>query len=159
MNMSDNEDNAYDDYNDVDFDEMDDIEMNDMDEDHESDQDEPQTNEDHRKPKDDFEVVPAKQRKVCLDELREQFKTRKIPKDQRTTMARLTKYERARLLGARALQISMSCPIMIDLDGETSPLEIAKRELKERKLPMIVRRYMPDGSYEDWLPSELDIGL
>jgi DNA-directed RNA polymerase I, II, and III subunit RPABC2 len=35
----------------------------------------------------------------------------------------MTKYERARVLGTRALQISMNAPVMVDLDGETDPLE------------------------------------
>ena len=35
----------------------------------------------------------------------------------------MTKYERARVLGTRALQISMNAPVMVELDGETDPLE------------------------------------
>lgn len=35
----------------------------------------------------------------------------------------MTKYERARVLGTRALQISLNAPVMVDLDGETDPLE------------------------------------
>ena len=38
----------------------------------------------------------------------------------------MTKYERARILGTRALQISMNAPIMVELKGQTDPLEIAK---------------------------------
>ena len=37
----------------------------------------------------------------------------------------MTKYERARLLGTRALQISMNAPVMVELAGETDPLAIA----------------------------------
>jgi hypothetical protein len=36
----------------------------------------------------------------------------------------MTKYERARVLGTRALQISLNAPVMVDLDGETDPLEV-----------------------------------
>ncbi|KAI9010647.1 RNA polymerase, subunit omega/K/RPB6 [Hyaloraphidium curvatum] len=78
-----------------------------------------------------------------------------IPKDQRTTTPYLTKYERARLLGTRALQISMNAPVTVNLEGETDPLEIAMKELREGTLPLMVRRYLPDGSYEDWDISEL----
>jgi len=67
----------------------------------------------------------------------------------------LTKYERARVLGTRALQISMNAPVLVDLDGETDPLKIAEKELRERKIPIIIRRYMPDGSHEDWAVDEL----
>mmetsp|Transcript_6549 Transcript_6549/g.5290 ORF Transcript_6549/g.5290 Transcript_6549/m.5290 type:complete len:92 (-) Transcript_6549:25-300(-) len=40
----------------------------------------------------------------------------------RKTTPYMTKYERARILGARALQISMNAPVMVELDGETDPL-------------------------------------
>jgi len=39
---------------------------------------------------------------------------------------------------------------MIDPGNLTDPLLIAERELQERKIPIIIRRYLPDGSYEDW---------
>lgn len=42
----------------------------------------------------------------------------------------MTKYERARVLGTRALQIAMCAPIMVELEGETDPLQIALKELK-----------------------------
>ena len=37
----------------------------------------------------------------------------------------MTKYERARVLGTRALQISMNAPVMVELDGETDPLDVS----------------------------------
>lgn len=77
------------------------------------------------------------------------------PNKVRTTTPYLTKYERARILGTRALQISMNAPVLVPLDGESDPLEIAMKELSQRKIPLIVRRYLPDGSYEDWSVSEL----
>ncbi|XP_057441525.1 DNA-directed RNA polymerases II, IV and V subunit 6A [Lotus japonicus] len=73
----------------------------------------------------------------------------------RKTSKYMTKYERARILGTRALQISMNAPVMVELAGETDPLEIAMKELRERKIPFTIRRYLPDGSYEDWGVDEL----
>ncbi|KAF3332069.1 hypothetical protein FCM35_KLT03475 [Carex littledalei] len=73
----------------------------------------------------------------------------------RKTTKYMTKYERARILGTRALQISMNAPVMVELEGETDPLEIAMKELRERKIPFTIRRYLPDGSYEDWGVDEL----
>jgi len=73
----------------------------------------------------------------------------------RITTKYLTKYERARVLGTRALQISMNAPVMVDVDGETDPLKIAMKELRERKIPIIIRRYLPDESHEDWKIDEL----
>ncbi|KAF6033053.1 POLR2F [Bugula neritina] len=48
----------------------------------------------------------------------------------RVTTPYMTKYERARILGTRALQISMCAPVMVELEGETDPLAIAMKELK-----------------------------
>nr|CAG4635880.1 EOG090X0MJU [Artemia franciscana] len=73
----------------------------------------------------------------------------------RITTPYMTKYERARVLGTRALQIAMCAPVMVDIDSETDPLAIAMKELKARKIPLIIRRYLPDGSYEDWGVDEL----
>ncbi len=64
---------------------------------------------------------------------------------------RLTKYERSKILGARAIQISMGSPLMInDLHGETDPIKIAELELRQRKIPMIIKRTLPDGTVEMW---------
>ncbi|KAG5289509.1 DNA-directed RNA polymerase I [Histoplasma ohiense] len=84
-----------------------------------------------------------------------QQREKKVPNDQRTTTPYMTKYERARVLGTRALQISMNAPILVDLEGETDPLQIALKELAQKKIPLIVRRYLPDGWYEDWTCEEL----
>jgi len=43
------------------------------------------------------------------------------------------------------------------LGDESDPLEIAQKELKQRKIPIIIRRFLPDGSYEDWSIEELII--
>lgn len=46
---------------------------------------------------------------------------------------------------------------MFDLEEEThrgkkvwTPLDIAEKELREKKMPFIVRRYLPNGEFEDW---------
>lgn len=57
-------------------------------------------------------------------EIIEQPQTLQVPPAQRKTTRFLTKYERARVLGTRALQISMNAPVMVELAGETDPLEV-----------------------------------
>ena len=75
---------------------------------------------------------------------------------ERITSTFLTKYERARILGTRALQLSKNAPPMVvPQPGETDPYKLAERELAARKIPFIVRRYLPDHTYEDWKLSEL----
>lgn len=80
-----------------------------------------------------------------------------IPKEARTTTPYMTKYERARILGTRALQISLNAPVLVDIEGETDPLQIAMKELAQKKIPLVIRRYLPDGSFEDWGCDELII--
>lgn len=57
-----------------------------------------------------------------------------------------TKYERARLIGARSLQISQGAPILVKLSPEDllaikfNPIEIAKLEFDAGVLPLTVKR-------------------
>ena len=90
----------------------------------------------------------------------EKNKGRIYKKGEGQTTPFLTKYEKARIIGARALQISKNSPILISnaqLGGETDPILIAEIELREKKIPFIIRRYLPDGSYEDWPVKDLKL--
>lgn len=52
-----------------------------------------------------------------------------------------TRFERARILGARALQVSLGAPILIDVPAElVDPVEIAEREFDAGVIPITVRR-------------------
>ena len=53
------------------------------------------------------------------------------------------------------MQNSMNAPVLVDTEKLTDPLQIAMMELREKKIPFIIRRYLPDGSYEDWSVDEL----
>lgn len=79
----------------------------------------------------------------------------KIDTKERITSTRMTKFEKAHILGVRALQLSMSAPPLVDIEDETDPLKIAFKELKEGKIPFIIRRKLPDNSYEEWNVNEL----
>ena len=73
----------------------------------------------------------------------------------RRTSPYITKYERARVIGTRALQISMNAPVMVDTEGMIDPMEIAEKELNAKLVPFVIRRFLPDGTFEDWKISEL----
>ena len=63
---------------------------------------------------------------------------------------KLTRFERARIAGALALQVSLGAPILVELPQRVSdPIDIALAEIKEGVLPMTIRRTLPDGSYQD----------
>ena len=49
----------------------------------------------------------------------------------------------------------MNAPVLVDLEGETDPLQIALKELREKKIPLVVRRFMPDGWFAPPSPSLL----
>jgi DNA-directed RNA polymerase subunit K len=56
-------------------------------------------------------------------------------------MEELNKYERARIMGARALQISLGAPVLLDIPKTvTKPLNIAKMEMDRDVLPIAVKR-------------------
>jgi DNA-directed RNA polymerase I, II, and III subunit RPABC2 len=48
-------------------------------------------------------------------------------------------------------------PPLVEIGDLENPIDIAKKELMERKIPFIIRRPLPDGSYEDWRVDELRI--
>lgn len=73
----------------------------------------------------------------------------------RKTSNRMTIYEKAKIIGVRATQLSDDAPPLVDIGNLTDCIEIAKKELAEKKLPFIVRRVLPNGSYEDWKIEEL----
>ncbi len=60
-----------------------------------------------------------------------------------------TKYEKARMIGSRALQIAMGAPFLVKLDDkslkglEYNPIRIAKKEFDEGLLPITIRRPLP----------------
>jgi DNA-directed RNA polymerases I, II, and III subunit RPABC2 len=72
---------------------------------------------------------------------------------------KITRFEKARIVGARSLQISMGAPILIEvIETDTSPIDIALRELETGILPITIRRTLPDGTFQDipikWLMKE-----
>ncbi len=68
----------------------------------------------------------------------------------------LTRYEKARIAGARALQLSFGAPILIDKPVDMiDPIKIAMMELKSGILPLTIRRENPNGDYQDILINKL----
>lgn len=56
---------------------------------------------------------------------------------------RLTRFEVARLIGARSLQIALGAPILVKTEEEASSIELAKMEFKNKILPITVKRKLP----------------
>lgn len=52
-----------------------------------------------------------------------------------------TRFERARIIGARALQISMGAPVVLDLPPDViDPIEISMMEFEKGLIPITVKR-------------------
>ncbi len=62
----------------------------------------------------------------------------------------LTRFEKARIMGARALQLSLGAPPFIPIP-ETAriSLDIAMEELNQRVIPIVIRRVLPNGDYQN----------
>ena len=81
-----------------------------------------------------------------------------IPKltEKKKSMPFLNTFERTKILGFRATQLSQGArPFVPVPDHITDVKEIARLELQERRLPFILKRPMPDGTFEYWRLSDL----
>jgi len=68
----------------------------------------------------------------------------------------LTRYEKARITGARALQLSYGAPLLVEKPKNLiDPIKIAMLELKSGILPLTIRRANPNGEFQDILINKL----
>jgi len=79
---------------------------------------------------------------------------------------RLTRFEVARIISARALQIALGAPVLVKSD-KIDAIELAKEEFRKKTVPVTIRRTLPNGeirivaikkAVENWLkehPEEL----
>jgi DNA-directed RNA polymerase I, II, and III subunit RPABC2 len=74
------------------------------------------------------------------------------------SMPFLSIFEKTKIIGMRTNQLAQGArPYIIVPDHITSVQEIAKLELEQRKLPIIIKRHMPDGTYEKFRLSDMII--
>ena len=72
-------------------------------------------------------------------------------------MNKLTKYEKVRILGTRASQISMGAPPTVDIGDLCDAMKIAEKELQNKCLPLVVIRKYPNGNIVNIPVSEMEI--
>ena len=94
------------------------------------------------RPKDEVVVYPE------MD-----FESREItPQDSQVLIGppTLTRFERARIIGARSLQLSLGAPTLVDSSKKfNNTISIAVAELSSKVLPISIRRILPNGLYQD----------
>lgn len=62
----------------------------------------------------------------------------------------LTRFEKARIMGARALQLSLGAPPFVEIPaGTKTSLVIAMDELEQRVIPIVIRRVLPNGDFQN----------
>lgn len=62
----------------------------------------------------------------------------------------LTRFEKARIMGARALQLSMGAPPFIAIpETARTSLDIAMEELEKKVIPIVIRRVLPNGDFQN----------
>lgn len=81
-----------------------------------------------------------------------------IVDDLHRTIPILTKYEKTKILGLRVKQLNNNSKPFVDLaDKILDNFIIANMELQEKKLPFIIQRPIPNGSFEYWKLQDLEI--
>lgn len=66
------------------------------------------------------------------------------------TKPRLSRFEYAKIIGMRTEQLARGTPAYVNTKGLNDPRSIAVEELKQRKLPFMVARRLPNGKVEYW---------
>lgn len=81
------------------------------------------------------------------------FESREIPPQDSQVLIgppTLTRFERARIIGARSLQLSLGAPILVNSSNKFhDTISIAVAELNSKVLPISIRRVLPNGLYQD----------
>jgi DNA-directed RNA polymerase subunit K/omega len=80
-----------------------------------------------------------------------------IESSKRVTKKYMTIYERVRILGERAKQLSLGAKPLIKGVENMDPKTVARMELEKKVIPLIIIRTLPNGQKEKWRVSELEI--
>ena len=92
---------------------------------------------------------------IFTDELKKEDKIIR-PDNERISRNKLTKYERVRVIGERTNLLARGAkPMIFNVDNLTSK-QIAEEEFKQKVIPFILERPIPDGTFERWKLSEMN---
>jgi len=78
--------------------------------------------------------------------------------DYHKTLPFLTKYEKTRVIGQRIQQLNNGAKVYVNVSDDIIDNNvIAEMELKEKKIPFIIRRPLPDNTFEYWKLQDLEL--
>ena len=98
----------------------------------------------------DKECDVIKNRKIIMTDVDHEIQ--ELQSDNKILMGppNLTRFEKARIMGARALQLSLGAPTFIDIpETAATSLDIAMEELDQRLIPISIRRVLPNGDFQN----------
>ncbi len=76
--------------------------------------------------------------------------------NKKTTKPFLTKFEKAKVLGTRSEMIANGAIALVSVPSHvTNTYDIAKMEFEQKKIPLIIRRHLPNGNIELWRLNDL----
>tara|TARA_B110000037_G_C16902562_1_gene416807 strand:- start:100 stop:471 length:372 start_codon:yes stop_codon:yes gene_type:complete len=75
---------------------------------------------------------------------------------EKKTIPCLSKFEKARIIGLRLQQLAYGAQPKINTEKFFDIKDIVNEELKQRKIPFIIRRPLPNGTFEDWKMEEFE---
>jgi DNA-directed RNA polymerases I, II, and III subunit RPABC2 len=74
----------------------------------------------------------------------------------RVTQPRINRFEKAKMLGVRSEMLANGSPALINVPpGMSSTYEIAKLEYRQKKIPLIIKRRLPNKTFEYWKLDDL----
>jgi len=101
-------------------------------------------------------IIPAETKDEAGPEISSGFRDLDDVDSKHITYPFLTNYERTKIISYRASQISNGAkPYIVVPEGITEAYKIATMELEVKKLPFIVKRPLPDGTFEVWRLADL----
>lgn len=80
-----------------------------------------------------------------------------VPREYRITSEIMSLAEYTRVISERAKQIENGSPIFIDVKNIHDPILIAEKEIKQKKSPMIINRYLTRHIKEEWAVNEMNL--
>lgn len=87
----------------------------------------------------------------------EKVSSKVVPKSERKTLPYMTKYEYAYIVSQRAMAIGNDSPLMYPETKFIHAIDIAKEETQMGINPIIIRRPLPNGMFEEWKCNELKL--
>lgn len=96
--------------------------------------------------------APKAPEEVSAEEITEELRELKPKEGKKVVVGppRLTRFEKARIIGARALQLSLGAPPLIPAkENIRDSIAMAEAELMDKALPISLRRILPNGQYQD----------